>query len=146
MLEIFILIGIARGIGAMAERKGRAKLGYQFMGVGFWILGEILGAIGGVVVGHEADSPGCMVYICALVGAVAGAGIAFAIVGSLPAIQREDDFYPRGAYDRNDVRRDEFRRGDPGPSWRDRDKGRQRDNDNIADRPAEPEEDDRFQK
>jgi hypothetical protein len=150
MLEIFILIGIARGIGGIAERKGRAKLGYQFMGVGFWILGEVLGAVGGLILSHGAGNPGCMVYICALVGAVAGAGIAFAIVSSLPPVQREDEFYRGGRGDdlyRREFSRDDFKRGNAGPSGRDRDERRPlADDDDITDRPGEREEDDRFQK
>lgn len=149
MLEIFILIGIGRGMASMADRKGRNKAGYGFLGVVLWILGEILGFVVGVVLVNATDASDIaplLIYGCALGGAVIGAVIAFSILGMLPAIPRDDDYY-RGPYDRTDVRRAEYRRGRPERTWCEEDQPPPAEGDNITDRPSaappEPREDDR---
>ena len=145
MLEIFILIGIARGIGGMAQRKGRAKLGYQFLGVGLWILGEILGFVVGVVIVNAtdgADVAPVLIYVSALVGAVIGAVIAFAIVGSLSPLQTDADYYG-GSFDRGGRgRRDDDDR-DYARGWRDAEKRPEPADEAYKDRPAELADDDR---
>jgi len=80
MLEILILVGLARSLSRMAEGKGRSK-GWAALGVLGWIGGEVMGAIVGAL---TADGTGA-IYGLALVGAVIGGTTAYFIVRSLPA-------------------------------------------------------------
>jgi len=77
MLEIFLLIFISRKLSAIATEKGRGK-GWGALGVGFWILGELMG----IVVG-SAMNLGAGAYGLALLFAGIGAGVAFAVVKGL---------------------------------------------------------------
>jgi hypothetical protein len=142
MLEIILIIVCCRKIGQIVETKGRTKIGYQVMLVGFWIGGEICGAIVGAVLDVGMREPGqrgfsCLAYICALVGAAVGAGIAFAIANGLTPIPRDDEFY-RGPDDRFDIRRPEYRRGGADRGWPDAGPRLPADADQITDRPAQP--------
>ena len=83
MLEIVIIWRLAVHIGNAAKRKGFKKLGYQVMAVLLWICGEIFGGILGSVI-FGTDSSFWLRYVTALLGAVAGAGIAFLIMSRLP--------------------------------------------------------------
>ena len=90
MLEIILIVYLAKKIGAKVEEKGYKKGGYIFMFVAFWILGEFLGAIlGAIATGEE----GMTIYLFALVGAAVGAFLSFAIVGGLN--QKEPLIVPR---------------------------------------------------
>ena len=77
MLEIFLLIFISRKLAAIAKEKGRSG-GWGGLGVGFWILGEVMGLIVG-----GAMNAGMGAYLLALVFAGIGAGVAFAVVKGL---------------------------------------------------------------
>ncbi len=74
MLEIILLVVLARKIGDICESKGRKATGYKILLVVLWIGGEFFGAlIGALIAGGE----GIAVYVFALLGAAIGAGIAF---------------------------------------------------------------------
>ena len=59
MLEIILIIYLAKKIGARVEMKGYKKGGYIAMFIAFWILGEFIGAFIGVIV---TGSEGLAVY------------------------------------------------------------------------------------
>jgi len=83
MLEILIVWNLAKRIGENAAKKGHKALNYQIVLVGFWILGELTGGIGGMIVTYlmngDEDFP-VIAYIMGLAGAGIGAAIAFLIV------------------------------------------------------------------
>jgi len=82
MLEIFIIWKLAGTIGTLAAQKGLKKIWYQIMLVVLWLTGEISGAfIGGA---FSSENTGWVVYLTALAGAAAGAGLAFLIMRLLP--------------------------------------------------------------
>lgn len=80
MLEIMVVVFLARRIGNIAAKKGHKKRPNIIFFVVMWIAGEIIGALLGVFLakGHLATA-----YVMALVGAVVGALIAFRIVNNL---------------------------------------------------------------
>lgn len=82
MLEIFIIWKLAGTIGALAAQKGLKKIWYQIMLVVLWLTGEISGAFIGSA--FSSESTGWVVYLAALAGAAAGAGLAFLIMRLLP--------------------------------------------------------------
>lgn len=84
MLEIIVLIYLSRLIGRIVERKNRRSGWYKLMAVLLWIGGEIAGAFVGLVYTGFDESQQIFIYPFALVGAVAGAAVAFVIVKSLP--------------------------------------------------------------
>jgi hypothetical protein len=69
----------------MAKSKGRAAVGYVFMLIGFWIGGEVVGAIAGaVILAFAGVQPEFLTVIpFALAGAGLGAALAFVIVHQL---------------------------------------------------------------
>jgi hypothetical protein len=82
MVEILALLALTRIIGDMARRRGRSASGFQLMLLVFWFGGEILGAA--LTYALVADSQQGKVnlvpiYCYALVGAVAGAVLAFVV-------------------------------------------------------------------
>jgi hypothetical protein len=99
MVELFILYSLAKKLGDQAEAKGRGRFGYQLLLWLFWFGGEFCGAMfGGALAagGGDGEPNMILVYACALIGAVVGAFIAFAIVGSLP--DRNDAPLGQGSY------------------------------------------------
>lgn len=78
MLEIIFLIWAYKKLANIAEDKWRSR-SWGWLGVGCWVLGEILGAVVGVAV---ARSQG-IAYVCALLGAIIGIIIASTIVKNL---------------------------------------------------------------
>jgi len=83
MLEIIIIWRLAVNIGNSAEQKGLKKIGYQIMAVLLWLCGEFLGGIlGYAFLGSEGSF--WLKYIMALVGAIAGAAIAFLVMRFIP--------------------------------------------------------------
>ena len=141
MLEILLVWALAKKIGGIVAAKGHSRFGYQLLLVALWIGGELAGGVIGVLVqgaagGEEQGFP-CMAYICALLGAAAGAGIAFAIANGLANVKTDADFYRDDNYDRR--RDEEVRRAWHAPQ------DRPPDSDAYKSPPAEREPDDRIQ-
>jgi hypothetical protein len=83
MLEILFLYYFGKKIGEAVRAKGHNALGYQIMGIAFWFGGEFAGACLGFGIAGADESAQCIAYIIALIGAAAGAGIAWLIVNNL---------------------------------------------------------------
>ena len=82
MLEIFLIIALVKKVGRICRDKGRQAGWLQFLAVVFWIGGEIVGA----AIGIDSDVTGKQLYLYALAGAAAGAGLSLLIaVGLEPA-------------------------------------------------------------
>jgi hypothetical protein len=106
MLEIFIVFRLCRTLGNKLREKERNPLGYQFLLVALWIVGEIMGGVVGFVVGaiaNNGDEPSLLFgYGGALLGAACGAGLVFFIAHQLPSLAIEpmridpDDAYGPG--------------------------------------------------
>src|SRR5262245_52441221 len=80
MLEIIAIIAAAKRIGTIMREKGRNGGWYQFLLVVLWIGGEFVGAIIGTII--TGGRGGFLVYVFALLGAAAGAGITFSIANN----------------------------------------------------------------
>jgi hypothetical protein len=134
MCEILLLWFMGKKIAAMAENKGRAAVLFVVMLVLLWFGGEICGGIFGFILirGNEDKMP--VVYICALLGAAAGAGLSFLIVGLLPPAHDEDR--PRRR------RRPRRARLDDEEDYRPRRRRRDHDEDEEEDRPRRRRRDD----
>src|SRR5262245_2158140 len=94
MLEIILLITLGKRIGNIVRPKGHKAGLYQFLLVILWFGGEILGAIFGTIIGAvvlQQNEPTLLAYLFALLGAAAGAVIAFVIAKNLPPTQAIDD-------------------------------------------------------
>ena len=106
MIEIFIVFALCRALGNKLREKERNPLGYQFLLVVLWILGEIMGGIAGLIIGmiaENGDEPSLLfVYGGGLLGAACGAGTVFLIAHLLPSLAVEpmridpDDAYGPG--------------------------------------------------
>ena len=83
MLEIILIWQLAKYIGNEASKKSLKKGRYQLMAILLWLIGEFTGAIFGNLIFGEGASF-WVSYIFALVGAIAGAGIAFLVMKLLP--------------------------------------------------------------
>lgn len=83
MIEIIIIWRLTVYIGRQAAQKGLKKFGYQAMAVLLWICGELIGGMLGTII-FGAQSSFWLRYVAALLGAVAGAGIAFLIMKLIP--------------------------------------------------------------
>jgi len=88
MLEIWAIWALTKKIGSMLEEKGRKSGWYKVLTVILWFGGEIVGAIIGAVITGGDEDAACLLYAFALGGAAAGAGIAYAIASSVPAVYR----------------------------------------------------------
>jgi len=88
MLEIILLIWLCRKMGALMATKGRRAIGYQFMVVGMWFGGEIIGGITGAALGAGGarGELNAAVYLFAIIGAIAGVSVAFVIANTRPAM------------------------------------------------------------
>ena len=83
MLEIIALIFLVRHIGEVVRSKGRKPGWFQVLTVVLWIGGELVGGVIGGSVGALTDTGMALAYVCALLGAAAGAGISILIARSL---------------------------------------------------------------
>jgi len=83
MLEILALWQLTKRIGSIVEQKGHRSGWYKVLTVVLWFGGEIIGAIFGVLLTGASQSAQCLVYLFALGGAIAGAGVAYLIAISL---------------------------------------------------------------
>jgi hypothetical protein len=84
MLEILFLIYLAGRIGKLVAPKGYPKAKYQFLLVGMWVGGELLGALVGYSLFSRTGGSFFVPYLFALLGAAFGAWLAFRITHRLP--------------------------------------------------------------
>ncbi len=99
MLEIFVIYKLCQKVGEIISEKGRKPIGYQILAAALWIGGEIFGAIFGTVICMavlDQEEPGLLVYLFAIIGAICGAGIAYAIAKMVSPL---DDEYQSDGYD-----------------------------------------------
>lgn len=93
MLEILALIYLTRHVGNIVKLKGRRPGWYKLLTVVLWIGGEMTGMLFGGIVAALTDSSGdpekdaglLFMYLFALGGAAAGAGLSVIIARSLTA-------------------------------------------------------------
>jgi len=97
MLEILTLWTLTKQIGKIVEQKGHGSGGYKVLTVVLWFGGEIVGAIVGAAITGGDKSAQCAVYFVALVGAAAGAGIAYLIANNLSPADASPPAAPSGA-------------------------------------------------
>lgn len=83
MLEIIIVWRLVVYIGREAAYKNLKKLRYQIMAVLLWITGESTGALIGITIFQQGNAFWPR-YAVTLVGAAAGAGMAFLIMALIP--------------------------------------------------------------
>jgi hypothetical protein len=107
MIEIIVLIFLSRKMAAIVRDKGRSPVGYVLMLILFWLGAEFAaGIIGGIVsfaLNLQEEVALLAILPFALIGAACGAGLAFLIAYSVPALHDDriydDDFdihgYPR---------------------------------------------------
>lgn len=80
-----MLIYLTRRVGEIVKGKNRRAGWYKFLTVVLWFGFEFLGGfVGGLIVALSGSSQ-ALIYLCALVGAGVGAGIAFAVARLVPA-------------------------------------------------------------
>jgi hypothetical protein len=95
MLEVIILFRLCRRIGRAARAKGRGATRFQVLLLLLWFGGEIgagLAFAAALTWGFRVDPDEYILffYLAALIGAAAGAWLAFRIVGRLPEPVEED--------------------------------------------------------
>lgn len=84
MVEILTLGRFADFIGRLVKSKGYQPGHYRLAALLLWCAGEVCGLFTGLMIAPKGDFPSLVViYICALLGAAAGAGLAYLIVRSL---------------------------------------------------------------
>jgi hypothetical protein len=83
MLDILALWLLAKWIGNIVAEKGHKSGWYKVLTVVLWFGGEIVGAIFGTVLTGASESAQCDIYLFALAGAAAGAGIAYLVATNL---------------------------------------------------------------
>ncbi|MDA3821952.1 MAG: hypothetical protein PF450_04975 [Bacteroidales bacterium] len=88
MLEILIIIFIAKKIGKIAERRGHKKGPNIAFFIVMWLAGEFLGAAIGIFLFKGNLIPA---YFMALIGAALGTVFAFNIVQKLEDKSDNDD-------------------------------------------------------
>jgi membrane protein DedA with SNARE-associated domain len=86
MLEILLLWALTKRIGNIVEQKGHKSGWYKVLTVILWFGGEVTGAIVGAMMSGTSQSTQCGVYIIALMGAAAGAGIAYLIASNVSPV------------------------------------------------------------
>ena len=101
MLEIAILIWLGIKIAGDAARKGRSRFAAVGVLVALWITGELALGVAAAVVGSlmagGREPPHLLVYVCAILGAIIGARVAFRIVDGWSGEPAEaDDRRPTG--------------------------------------------------
>lgn len=84
MVEIFALERFTNFIGDLVQSKGYRPGHYRLAALLLWCAGEICGLFTGLMIAPKGDFPSLVViYLCALLGTAAGAGLAYLIVRSL---------------------------------------------------------------
>jgi len=89
MLEIFLVIHLAKKLGVIVEEKGRKKVGFIVMFVLLWIIGEITGGV--VAAATMASENMAIVYVYAIIGAGIGTAISFLIVNNLKRVRIDEN-------------------------------------------------------
>src|SRR5262249_57412944 len=86
MLEIVLLFVLSKQIIAMAKRRDIVGWPFVILLIALWIIGELTGAVAGVIVlgDNGADGFNLAIIPFAIAGAAIGAGITFAIVAVIP--------------------------------------------------------------
>jgi hypothetical protein len=97
MLEILLIVVLSKRISSIVKSKGYKGVWFVVMFIVLWFAGEIAGGMVGAIIGMistggREEPPMLIIYVCALVGAAAGAGTAFVIVNLMaPAWPTEDE-------------------------------------------------------
>jgi hypothetical protein len=86
MLEILLLFKSSRKLLEMAKDRGIAGWPFVILLIILWFGGEVAGAVAGFIFLGAPNNDGFNfgVYICAIVGAVIGAGVTFGIMAAIP--------------------------------------------------------------
>jgi len=79
MLEIILIIFLAKRIGKIAQKKGRDEVGYQVLFIVLWIVFEIGFACFALI--NDADILMCVIF--GLIGAGMSCAVSFLFVDSL---------------------------------------------------------------
>src|SRR5262245_25278750 len=98
MLEIVLLFVLSKQIIAMAKRRDIVGWPFVVMLIALWIIGELTGAVAGVIILGDNGGDGINLAIIpfAIAGAAIGAGITFAIMAVIPKRSPEyDDEFDR---------------------------------------------------
>jgi hypothetical protein len=77
MIEILMIIALARHVGTRLRRKGRSPGLFQLLAVILWVGGELVG----IAIGASAQL-GALTYLLALLGAASGACLSIAIANA----------------------------------------------------------------
>jgi hypothetical protein len=107
MLEIILIVYLAKRIGKIAEEKRHARAGYQALFVLLWIVFEFLGVFIGIfLLGDEIMTA----YFFALLGAGLACLISFSIVNSLSekGVQIDDEIKSQEKMFRDKCERDKI--------------------------------------
>ena len=102
MLEIILVIGLCKNLGARVRAKGRTAWPFQTMLVLFWFGGEFVGGIVAGIMhairhgGAPIDNFDLSLYAIALASAGLGAGLVYLIVALLPSLANEFDTSEQG--------------------------------------------------
>lgn len=87
MLEIIILASIYGALVPVAKKKNRNKW-LPVLGPALWLVGKFsaayLSAIVLAILGSDPESQTLIIYAASLIGAIAGAGVAFLVIQFLP--------------------------------------------------------------
>ncbi|MGN6368861.1 MAG: hypothetical protein ACTHN5_11430 [Phycisphaerae bacterium] len=82
MIELFGIYLFCKRLGQRLRRRGFSPIRWQLMLIFFWFLGEFVGSIIGAlfaIAGGNRESYMGAAYLGALLGALAGAGMAYQI-------------------------------------------------------------------
>jgi hypothetical protein len=91
VIEIFGILFLSNRINRILEMKGQESIWYQLMIVPLWILGEIIGAIVGIIITDAKESARLVVYLFALGGAIICSGVLYLYADSLPEMEKEEE-------------------------------------------------------
>ena len=83
MIEIFAIYLCCKNLGKMLRAKGHSAIGLQVALVILWFVGQFLGGVTGAIIQMIVSGPSeginPFIYLCALLGAAAGALTVFFI-------------------------------------------------------------------
>ena len=84
MVEILMIGSYVNQVGSLAQRKGYRPGHYRLMALILWCLGELIGLFCGLVLAPPSDPLSLFpIYLCALLGAGAGAIVAYLVARGL---------------------------------------------------------------